>query len=75
MTDLEKFKALLDEVGQEYKYQTGKVVSTTYFRRASLYPPETMQALELLEGTGYSGFWAEFLFDANGKYITYAAWE
>lgn len=69
MTDLEKFKQLFDEVGQTYIHDTEAKLPDSRKK------PEAVQSLDLGFSDGYAGFTAEFLFDADGKYVTYAAWE
>lgn len=67
MTDLEKFKQLFDEVGQEY--DAGPLPNRRGMAEGAVH------TLELPLSKGYPGFWAEFLFSADGKYAGYAAWE
>lgn len=67
MTDIEKLKVLFDEFG--IGYSTGKCPSNSLWHTA----------LSCEEGhnkiDGYNGFFTDFAFDKNGKFIEMGAWE
>lgn len=63
MTDLQDFRRMFDKVGQAYSVDA----SEEGFK-------VKLPAMDVTY-EGYPGFYAEFLFDSEGKYITYAAWE
>lgn len=64
MSDLEKLKALLDDFGVGYKTKSTEDGGT---------------CIECAEGhekvSGYSGFFTNFYFDRDGKFVDMGAWE
>jgi len=67
MPDIEKFRSLLDEFGVEYTkelYDFGH---------------DTGIAVICQDGdskvTGYCGFYTDFVFDTDGKFVRMGAWE
>jgi proteasome assembly chaperone (PAC2) family protein len=61
LTDKEKLVALLTEFGVQFEDDTqhGKIVCTSGSTKVS----------------GYNGFYTDFAFDENGKFIELGAWE
>jgi hypothetical protein len=63
MTEYEKLKKLLDEFGvgyEELEYDNKKTIQTNQGQN---------------KVTGYNGFYTEFIFTEEGKFIEMGAWE
>ena len=60
MTDYEKMKGLYDSLGIEYE------ASQLEDEHSKIYLPE---------GKGYCGFYCEFYFNKEGRFLEYGVWE
>lgn len=76
MTQLEQLRQTLDTLGIPYtETDEPNEISLWIQAEKAKRPIATAHTLAIDQGVGYIGFYADFHFDANGKFIAHGVWE
>lgn len=77
MTDYETLKALLQKAGIEFYEETAELRRSEFYTSRGAYVERVLHVPDCgtVQNGGYTGFYTEFMFDADGKLLGMGAWE